>query len=95
MKILHMLAPKVFMLQLDVGLEDPYLLGELLAGYSALYPIHKGKIRLIPYFDEIIFKFTLFVRGRIFIVTLLRVAIILYFDKNIKKLIKEFNKEEK
>lgn len=76
--------------ELAFGFENPALTGELLAVLSICYPIYKDKIQIIPYFDRTILEGRLMISGRIYGVRLTITALRLFFDPNIKYMIKRF-----
>lgn len=92
--IIKVIFPRNIRGVLKLGLENPALTGEIYGGYCALYPIHKGNIVMIPCFEEEVFEYRVIAVGRIRIITLIIIAVKIYFNKDIQRLIKIFNKEE-
>lgn len=78
------------------GTNDPCLTGQLLGVISMAYPIHKGKIKIIPDFENEILEGKILIKGRIRFITLLIIGIKLFLDNKFKQLIKNFKefKEE-
>ena len=78
-----------------VGMEDPAATGEILAVCGILYPLIGPHIRVVGDFEceKMRIEGRLYIRGKIRVVTFLRVLIRIYFNKNIKQLIKILKKE--
>lgn len=92
--ILKAIFPRKIKGIVRLGLDNPALTGEIYGGYCALFPIHKGNIVLIPYFEEKNFEYRVKALGRVRIITLIIIAVKVYFNKDIQRLIKIFKKEE-
>lgn len=92
--ILKAIFPRKIKGIVRLGLDNPALTGEFYGGYCALFPIHKGNIVLIPYFEEKNFEYRVKALGRVRIITLIIIAVKVYFNKDIQRLIKIFKKEE-
>lgn len=86
--------PKKLRLFVCVGTSDPALLGNIISLYGMLYPFVVNHVMLQPEFDKEILEGSLFTKGHITVFWLLKTAWILYFNKNIKRLRKLFQKEE-
>lgn len=91
--ILKSLKPDCFEAQLIVGLDDPAATGEALAVCGMLYPLFGGHVDVAGDFEEKRLEGRVFIKGKLRFFTFLRVAVKLYFNKDIKKLIKLFKKE--
>ena len=76
------------------GFEDPSVTGQILAVAGMTCPIHKNRIELRPVFDKKIFETDVKLRGRIRLVVILKEGLELYFDKNVKYMIKAWKKED-
>lgn len=74
------------------GFDDPSTTGRILSVLAVTYPITRDKIEIIPEFDEKIIEGNLFIKGRIFIITLLIQGWKLYFNKDIRKLAKDLKR---
>lgn len=92
--IIKLIFPKKIRGVLKLGLENPALTGEIYGAYCTMFPIHKGDIVMVPYFDEEILEYRVMAKGYIQVITLLIIAIKIYFNKDIQRLIKIFQKEE-
>ena len=75
------------------GFEDPSITGQILAAAGMTCPIHKNRIELRPVFDEKIFEADVKLRGRIRLFVILKEGLELYFDKNVKYMMKAWKKE--
>lgn len=89
MRIAKSLSPQKFQVNLHLGFEDPAVLGEILAVWGMLYPFHQGRIDIVPEFGQTILEGDILLKGKISLFVYLKVALILFFDKNIKQLIKQ------
>ena len=60
--------------------------------YGILFPIIHDKIQVVPNYEKNIIEGNLILKGRIRIVTLLWAAFKIYFNKDVRRMIKVFNK---
>ena len=92
---LKKLKPDKFEADLIIGMEDPAATGEILAICGMLYPLIGQNVRVVGNFecDKMHIEGRLYVRGKVRVITFLRTALRIYFNKDIKKLIKLFKKE--
>ncbi len=93
-KLLRHIGPTKIQGKLTFGFEDPSLTGQALAVISATIPIHKNRVTIEPIFDEKILEADIRMKGRIYLFIVLRSAVKLYFDKNIKFMMKAMRKED-
>lgn len=93
--MLKKLKPDKFEADFIVGMEDPAATGEILAVCGILYPLIGPHIRVVGDFEceKMRIEGRLYIRGKIRAFTFLRILIRIYFNKNIKQLIKIFKKE--
>lgn len=93
--VLKRLKPDKFEADLIVGMENPATTGEILAICGMLYPLIGQHVRIAGDFEceKTRVEGRLYIRGRIRMFTFLRIVIRLYFNKDIKKLIKLLKKE--
>jgi hypothetical protein len=68
-------------------------MGEVLAIWGMLYPLHMGNVDINPEFETAVMEGDFYLKGRICIISILKAACILYFNKNIKLLIKRLKRE--
>lgn len=93
-KVVHNLKPKIYNINLHIGLEEPDTLGQILGIWGMLYPIHQGNIKVDAEFDKKIFECDFFIKGKITIWTCLWNICVIIFDENIKYLRKCLKREE-
>lgn len=93
--ILKKIKPDKFQSDLIVGVGDPAATGEILAVYGLLYPLIGRHVRIVGDFEceKIHVEGRLYIRGKIRVFTFLRIAVRVYFNKDIKKLIRLLKKE--
>lgn len=94
-RLLSAAAPKRGGGRLRIGLSDPYQTGQAMQLAALLYPIYGAHIEVIPEFEETVLEGELDVRGRIYLVTLLRTAVNLLRDRNLRRLYRKFSGEER
>ena len=71
--------------------EDPAVSGMVLAVLGMTIPFHKNCIEILPLFNgENYLRGNISVRGRIYGFVFVRAAVVIYFDKNIKYVIKRW-----
>ena len=89
------LKPDKFEADFIVGMEDPAATGEILAVCGMLYPLIGPHIQVVGDFEceKMRIEGRLYVRGKIRVFTFLRIVIRIYFNRNIKQLIKILKKE--
>lgn len=87
--ILRHIRPQKYKGYIRFGTGDPALTGQLLGIFGVFIPIYKDNIRIIPDFEELVFEGNIFLKGRITVIKLALVALKLYRDKNINRLIKQ------
>lgn len=93
-RVIRNIKPSKFRLYVKVGSQDPEITGKLLSWYGMAYPFVYRNIRLQPYFDRDILEGELYCKGKVTFFVMLRAAWVIYFNKNIKKLLKLLKKEE-
>ncbi len=77
--------------QVTFSFEDPALTGMVLAVLGMTIPFHKNRIQINPQFGGInCLQGDISARGRIYGFVFARAALIIYFDKNIKYVIKRW-----
>ncbi len=91
--LLKSIAPRKVKGYLHIGMEDPATTGQILGYYGMLYPLIGGHIDVIPDFDQVILEGTLKIRGHITLFQAVRTACIIYFNKDLRKLIKLLKRE--
>jgi hypothetical protein len=91
-KLIKLVCPRKYRINLHLGFGDPAEMGEVLAIWGMLYPLHMGRIDIKPEFETTALDGNFKLKGHICIISVIKVAFILYFDKNIKLLIKRLKR---
>lgn len=94
LKILKSIRPRKIKGYIHIGKEDPYALGKILSIYSMIYPLTHGKIKLESEFDEELLEGNLFIKGKVTVIILVIAGIRIYFNKNVRNLIKVLKRKE-
>lgn len=94
-RVLRKLKPDKFEADFIVGMEDPATTGEILAIFGILYPLIGQHVRIVGDFecDATHIEGELYIRGRIRVFTFIRMALRLYFNQDIRKMLRLFKKE--
>lgn len=87
-KVLKSILPKKHSIYLKLGLADPSLTGEILGAYSVIKNAFGLNFVLEPDFNQEVIEAKINLKGSIRIITLLIVAIRIYFNKTFRKLIR-------
>ena len=90
MRLLRALKPRRYSIDLLYGFDDPALTGEITGILSAVFLSSGKRVSLRPDFDRSIMDGELFFKGRIRIITLVIILWKLYFNKDFRKLYREF-----
>ncbi|MDE7323928.1 MAG: hypothetical protein K2N73_14670 [Lachnospiraceae bacterium] len=88
------ILPKKFRINFHLGFEDPAIMGEVLAVWGMFYPLHQGNIDIRPEFDRSVIEGEFSVKGCISVYVFVKVACVLFFDKNIKLLIRHLKRNK-
>lgn len=91
-KILCHIAPRKINGNVIFGFEDPSSTGQVLALLGATCPIHKNPVSFTPVFDQKVLEGHIMIKGRVYLVMLVKTAIMLYFNKDVKYVIKVMEK---
>lgn len=91
LELLRKLLPKKVRGELHFGMEDPALTGEILGGISIFYPVFMDNVKVIPDFEESCLEGELFIKGRLRLASVLRIAWRLFWDKNIRFVYRKLN----
>ena len=86
------IAPRKFKLDLHFGFEDPSTTGQVMGIAGMLYPLWNYDITLRPDFEQKVMAGKVYIRGRIRVFTLIRIAWRGYFNKNLKKVLAKLKK---
>ena len=88
------IRPKKCAIDARFGFEDPATTGQILSYICMLYPLLGKDMNIQPDFEYQVLEGKLLIKGRITVFVLLKAAWILYFNKDIKRLIHIWKKEE-
>lgn len=91
--LLKGVCPKKVRGSLMVGTGDPAGTGQVLAAYGILYPLIGNNIVITPDFERQVLEGELFIKGRIRVIRLLRTAWKIYFNKDIRRVLKLLKRE--
>lgn len=84
----HILPTKVWG-KVTFGFSDPSVTGRVLGLLGMSFPLHKNCVAVSPRFDgETILEGEICLKGRIYGIVLLKAAVVIYFNKNVKYAIK-------
>lgn len=93
-KVLKSIRPRVLKASLHIGTGSPDTTGYLCALYGMLLPILGNHVRLDADFEEAVWEGEFFLKGRITVFTLLRHAVGLLLDKQLRIFVKQLKREE-
>lgn len=91
--LLKSILPKKLKGNLLVGTGDPAGTGQVMALYGMLYPLLGNHIDITPDFEQQIVEGWLLIKGRIMLIQVIKAAWIVYFNKNLRHLIKLLKRE--
>lgn len=89
-KILKSVLPRKWDITCLIGFDDPSTTGSLIAVTSMLYPVIAKHIHVYGSFDKKLIDAKGYAKGHITVITLLINGLKIYFNKDIKKIIKLF-----
>lgn len=92
-RLLKGILPGTFEADMVVGMDDPAATGQILAVCGMLYPVFGEHMNVVGDFEQKRLEGRIFMKGRIYGITLLYVCLKIYFNKNVKKLYKLLKKE--
>ena len=94
-KLFRIIRPRKIKGYANIGFEDPSVTGMVYGLYSVIYPFIGNSFAVLPYFEveNTVLNGEILLKGRITIFSLIRVGAKLYFNKDIKKLLKLLKKE--
>lgn len=91
--LLKKLKPDKLKADFIVGMDDPAATAEILAIYGMLYPMIGSDVNVAGDFENKRIEGLFVVKGHMNVYTFLKIAVKLYFNKDIKKLIRLLKKE--
>ncbi len=87
------ILPKKIKGNFIIGTGDPASTAQILAIHGMLYPIIGNHINIIPDFDNTIYEGDLFIKGKITVFKVLKTAIKIYFNKDLRRVIQLLKRE--
>lgn len=93
-RIIRKIAPRKFSVNLHLGFEDPATMGQVLAVWGMLYPVHMGAVDIQPEFDQTVLEGDFSFRGRVSVFVFVHAGCILFFNKDLKRLIRSLRQKE-
>lgn len=87
--LLKHILPGSHVINLKLGLEDPAALGEILGAAAVIRSATNLVINITPFFNEKIMEADCHFKGRIRLGKLLFIALKIYFNKDIKRIIRQ------
>ena len=91
--LLRHICPKKIKGSLRIGTGDPASTGQVLAIYGMLYPFLGNQISITPDFEQQIVEGELLINGRITLFRLIKCAWIVYFNKDLLRVINMLKRE--
>ncbi len=91
-KLLRHVGPQKWEGDVYFGLDDPAATGQVLAILGATYPIYRGQLSVVPVWDRKVLEGKACVKGRVYGIMVLYMAVRIYFDKNVRYVIQWFRK---
>ena len=89
-KLFKHICPRKLQIDGEVGFDDPSVTGQILVITSMLKPVLGKNVRIVGNFEEPIISIEGKLKGRITVFRVLWTGAVLYFNKNIRKIIKMF-----
>ena len=93
-RLLKSIAPRKIKGRIRIGMEDPAATGQILAYYGMLYPFLEDKVDLIPEFERVVLEGNLLIKGKITAFRVLKTAFVIYFNQDLRKLLKLLKRED-
>lgn len=88
--LFHHVLPMKLRGKVRFGFDDPYTTGQVLTYISPFYGLYGTKFQVIPVFEEPVLEGEGWLCGRIRIGTVLFLGIRVFFDKNFRKLLRQW-----
>ena len=92
--ILTYIRPRKLEADFVVGMGDPAATGQVLSVYGILIPLIGNHVRVTGDFEQKRIEGTLFIKGRMTLFRFVKTACRIYFNKDIRKLIRILKKED-
>lgn len=92
--IFNYIKPRKYKADLIIGMDDPAATGQILSYYGMLYPLIGSHVTITGDFENKRIEGSGLIIGKIKFFTFLKALIRIYFSKDIRKLLKQFKKED-
>lgn len=86
------IKPRKLFAELTVGTGDPVGTAEILAVLGMLYPYIGNHVSITPDFENAVIEGDFMMQGRVHAIVLIKIAWLIYFNKDIRQVIQMFNK---
>lgn len=93
-RIFRMIKPRKVRIKGTVGMSSPDQTGYICGAVGILSTFYKKQIKVTPDFERFIIEGNALIKGRIYLIVIVVIAVKVFFDKNIRKLLKMFRREE-
>ena len=93
LRFLRSILPRKGDIKMEMGFDDPYTTGEVLAIAAIMQPVTGRFLHVYGNFDESIIRGGGYLKGRIFIFMVVKLILLYFLDRDLKTLIKLFKKE--
>jgi flagellar motor protein MotB len=92
-RVFKCLRPQKMQADLIIGMDDPAVTGQILAVWGMLYPFIGEYVNIVGDFEQTRIEGHAFIKGKVSIVTFVRTVVRIYFNQDVKKLLKLLKKE--
>lgn len=93
-RLFCMIKPRKVKIRGTAGFNSPEQTGYMCAVVGVISPFFKNQIQVSPDFEKFIIDGNAMIKGRIYLFVILMIAVKVFFDKNIRKVIEMFRREE-
>lgn len=93
LRLLKSILPRKGDIRLEMGFDDPYTTGEVLAIAGILYPLIGEYVHIYGNFDESVIRGGGYFKGRIYLITVAMLGLFYLTDRDLKKTIRLLKKE--
>ena len=93
-RLFRHIRPRKFSADIHFGTGDPASTGELIGVFSMFYPKFRGNVSVTPDFERAVFEGRFLMKGRVYTNVLLRIGWILFFDKDLRRMMSVLRKED-
>ncbi|MDE6963832.1 MAG: DUF2953 domain-containing protein, partial [Lachnospiraceae bacterium] len=93
LSLLKSIGPRKVTGSLVIGTGDPAGTGQVMAAYGILYPLIGDHIAVTPDFERQIVEGDLLIKGKITVFRAVKTAWIIYFNRDLRRLIQLFKRE--